>query len=196
MFKLNKKGEISITLIILVLTSMVFIAGYYNAVKINYAMDEIQSNLDIVGVSTLEKLTNFNILKDEIYGIDKQNKIDYYGANQVLKNYKDIIKTSYKNELNFDSSVIRSYSIVSQDIYFERSTWGTGNSRDQKPQIVLETVMKFIIKISRGHDYTSRLIRNFYSSKSNKNLQVLSVGSLSDGRTELVVRSAVRSIYN
>ena len=41
MFKLNKKGEISITLIILVLTSMVFIAGYYNAVKINYAMDEI-----------------------------------------------------------------------------------------------------------------------------------------------------------
>jgi len=113
-----------------------------------------------------------------------------------LKNYKDIIKTSYKNELNFDSSVIRSYSIVSQDIYFERSTWGTGNSGDQKPQIVLETVMKFIIKISRGHDYTSRLIRNFYSSKSNKNLQVLSVGSLSDGRTELVVRSAVRSIYN
>jgi len=191
----ERKGDISITLVILVLISLTFITGYYNAVKIEYSMDEIQSDLDIVGVATLEQIIDYKILKDEIYGLDSKNKVEYNGANLVLQNYKDQIKTEYRSLVSFNTDIVPRYSIVSQDVYFERSTWGTGNSGNSLPQIVIETVMRLQINISEGHDYTRVLERSFYSSKSNKNLQVLSVGKGNDGKTEIVIRSTVRSLY-
>lgn len=191
---LNNKGEISILLVILVLVSLFFATAYFNAIKIGYAMDEIQSNLDIAGVATLEKAINYEILKDEIYGLDKYNRIHYNGAEILLDNYENQITGEYSELLSFNRRIIRSYRINSQDVYFERSSWGTG-SLGTTPQIVIETIMTFELSISRGHDYQNVLSKVFYSSKKNSSIEVLSIGSTSDGTTELVIRSTVKSIY-
>lgn len=192
---LNNKGEISITLVILTLICMYFITGYYNAVKIGYSMDEIQSSLDIVGVATLEQIIDYEILKDEIYGLDNNNKMDYSGANLILNNYKDQIKSNYRSLISFNENIVPHYSIVSQEVYFERSKWGTGSSAEYKPQIVIETMVKLQINISPGHDNSESYIKNYYSSKENKNLSVLAVNSTKDGKTEIVIRSTVRNLY-
>lgn len=190
----NQRGKISILLILLVLISLFFITGYYHAVRIGYAMDEIQSSLDIAGIATLNQVVNHQILKDELYGLDNQNKIQYNGASAVLGNYANQIKTEYRSLISFNEDLVPSHEILEQDVYFERSSWGTG-SGGTIPQIVIETVVRVRLNISRGHDYQQSLLKRYYSAKRDGTIHVLSVGSTTDGRTELVLRSTVKSLY-
>lgn len=190
----ENRGEISILLILMVLVCLYFITAYFNAVKISYAMDEIQSALDIAGVATLERAINDQILKDEIYGLDRHNSIHRSGANAILNDYAAQLKHDYRNLVSFNRALIPSFEIMTQDIYFEFSSWGSGHI-GATPQIVIETVMRLRLNISRGHDYQNLLFSSFYSSKRNANIDILTIGSTVDGLTELVIRSTVKSIY-
>jgi len=192
----NRRGEISILLVIMVLISLVFIAGYFNMVKKSYAIDEIQSSLDIAGVASLERVVDHEFLKDEILAIDKNNKIDIVASTQNLSDYENQIKSEYRKLVSFNEDIIPTFNIVNQKVYFEQSSWGIGGTTAQKPQIVMETVMNIKLEISRGHDYSRILDAKFYSSKQNKSFDIISIGSSADGLTELTIRSTVRSVYN
>lgn len=190
----TKRGEISITLIILVMVSLFFTSAYYSAIRVSYALDEIQSSLDIAGIATLKQAVNIRLLKDELYGLDLNNKMSHTGANAVLSNFASQIRSQYRGLITFNPDIITRFEILTQDVYFERSSWGTG-SIGTRPQIVLETVMRITLNINRGHDYQRSLQSIFFSSKRGGNIQILSVGSTTDGRTELVIRSTVKSLY-
>ena len=188
----KNKGETSILLVIIIIITLIWISGYYKMVKEEFAMDEIQSILDITGITTLEKVIDHQLLKDELFGLDANNKMDISGANQVLSDYEDQIKREYRKSLKFNKKLIPSYTINVQDVYFENSNWG---KEGVSPQIVLETVMTLELNIGSGHDFLRENNRDFYSGKKNDVMKIESIGSTTDGKTEIIIRSTVRSVY-
>lgn len=191
----SKKGEISILMVIMVFIALLFTSGYYNMVKKNFALSEIQSMLDVAGVATLENLINYGYLKDEIVAIDEHNKIDSRSGEEFFKDYEKQIKSEYIGLLNFNPQTVDSYTIEKQKAYFEVSSWGTGPGAKTVPQVVIETVISVRMDITAGTDYSKPFDASFYSSKEGETFSVYANGTTQDGLTELVIHSVVKTVY-
>lgn len=98
----SKKGDISILLVIMVFITLLFTSGYYNLVKKNYALSEIQSMLDVAGTAVLEEVINYGFLRDEIVAIDENNQIDSKSSTKKLQDYEKQILSEYINLLDFN----------------------------------------------------------------------------------------------
>jgi len=191
----SRRGDVSILLVIMVFITLLFTSGYYNLVKKNYALSELQSMLDVAGVAVLEKVVNYGYLRDEIIAIDEHNQIDTETSTKLLKDYEKQIRSEYINLLDFNPDTIDSYTIEKQRAYFELSSWGTGKDMKTVPQIVVETVISVRMDVTVGTDYSKPFDASFYSSKEGSNFSVYSNGTTNDGLTELVIFSVVKSVY-
>lgn len=188
----NKKGEVSILFVILAITLVIYITGNLKLFEEQYAIDEIQSIMDTTGVSTLEKVIDFRILKDEMFGIDINNKMELNEANKILNNYEEQIRREYRNKLKFNKNLIDSWEIKVQDIYFENSSWGKS---DVSPQIILETILTVKLKAGIGTDTIANKDNSFYSGKKGSSIEIMTAGVANDGLIELTLRSTVRTVY-
>ena len=192
----SKKGDISILLVIMVFITLLFTSGYYNLVKKNYALSEIQSMLDVAGTAVLEEVINYGFLRDEIVAIDENNQIDSKSSTKKLQDYEKQILSEYINLLVFNPNIVDSYTIEKPDAYFELSSCGTGKDYKEVPQIVVETVISVRMNVTAGVDYSKPFDASFYSSKKSSSFSVYSNGATQDGLTELVIYSVVKAVYS
>ena len=188
----EKKGEVSLLFVILAVTLVIYITGNLKLFEEQYAIDEIQSIMDTTGVSTLEKVIDFRILKDEMFGIDINNRMEIGEANKVLNDYEEQIRREYRSKLKFNEKLIDSCDIKLQDIYFENSSWG---KKETSPQIILETIVTVRLKAGIGTDTIGNKNNSFYSGKKGSSIEIMSSGVTDDGLIELTLRSTVRTVY-
>ncbi len=190
----EQNGEISILFVIISLVLVLYITSELKLFEEQNALDEVQSILDMTGVSTLERVIDIRLLKDELFGIDTNNQMGISDANKVLSGYEDQIKKEYKKSLKFNEKIIESYNIDVQDVYFENSTWG---KKGKSPQIILETIVTIKLKVGIGlTDQQTRQLDSFFSSKRGSSIEVVNYGTTEDGIVELTLRSTVRSVYS
>lgn len=199
----NKKGAYTILGVIFLFLICLTITSYIDMLKKNYILNEVQSIMDMSGVSSLESVVNDSEgnrdrLKEEILAVDKDDYIDTTNNNSRLKGYDDIIFNKYK-KLIYKSiktnNNIDSITIQKQDISFSNVRYGLGKTSKKRPQITLDTTARVIANVSPNFDTIEKITKKYWSARKGTEFQVVSKNATKDGKTELIVRSVSRLVY-
>lgn len=180
-FLKNKKGSFSILLVMLCFLGIVITTGLLDIIKTSMVLNEIQSIMDVSGVSSLKS------------GIDTQKiRLEIFDYDKVIteQNYRKMLYSSIKT-----GNTISEFQIDYIDIKEYKDNWGLGDSRKSRPQVILDNAIKLRLKSSSIFDNISAFQRTFYNSKSNGDFTITYNGQTKDGRTELIIRSVSRLVY-
>lgn len=196
----NKKGAYTLLAVIFLFLICLTITAYSDMLKKNYTLNEVQSIMDMSGVSALESLVkdNKDELKEEILAVSKDDYIDTTNNSKKLKNYETIVFSKYKGliaeSIKKNSNII-SIQVQNQDISFSNIKYGLGETNKARPQITLDTTAKVVINVSPNFDTLEKVTKKYWSARKNTEFQVVSVNATEDGKTELVIRSVSRLVY-
>lgn len=179
----SKKGVLTIKYVILIMIGIITIVGFFDFTVKSYVFREIQSILDISGVSALQAGVDTTKLRDEIFDVNES---------YVRKEYKRMIAKSINED-----EMITSFKMRDSDIDFHtyRSKWGVGVSNKTHYQAKLDSVARVRIKSSEIFDVHPYISKRYYNSFSNRYFTVQYNGTSENGETELLIRSVTRVVY-
>ncbi|HCL4480277.1 TPA: hypothetical protein N2D99_002365 [Clostridium botulinum] len=195
----EKKGSYSIISVIVVFIVVLAITAFADITSKAWTLNEVQSIMDISGVNALQSTIDTKILRDEIFGTDKDNGVDTTTGNVTLGDYKTKIVNKFIIEMNKyvkTNNNIVAFNVERADVDFTyNDTWGLGDSAKKRPQIVLDTVSTIRIKNSSKFDTLNGITKSIYSSRNNNTFTVTYAGTKEDGTIELIIRSVTRIVY-
>lgn len=178
----DKKGGFSIIYVIAIFVAMLIAIGFMDILSRSYHMDEIQSSMDIAGISALQTGVDETKLRVEVFEIDEH---------VVKSNYKKLIRNNLDN-----MGGIVSYKIYDPDVDFDpNSTYGLGSTSKGRPQAVLDSTVVIVVENSQMFDLIPGAYETFYDSKDGKYIDVKYNGTTEDGKVELIIRSVTRIVY-
>lgn len=181
----SKKGAMSLLFVILAFISVLVITGFIDMLGKAFAIDEIQSIMDVAGNSALQAGVDKTKLRLEIFEIDESF---------VKSSYLQQVRTTVDAGSN---RLIKNFSIGSGNINLKtiNGTWGLGQTSKSRPQAILDVVAKVQIASSSVFDNIASIQNLFYSSLSNSSFQITYNGVTQDGNIELIIRSVNRIVY-
>lgn len=197
----NKKGGFAIIGVIAIFIIVLTIAAYISILSKTFTLGEIQSIMDISGVSALEKVVREKELKEEIFAINDESKVDTVDKKAFkLEDCKAEITTVYDTLINKavnTNSNITYFKVNSHDVTFEYSGWGLGEnaSGKKRPQIILDTLATVKVKTSNAFNFNDSLERKFFNAKNNTSFTVNYQGKTENGESILLIRSVTRVVY-
>ena len=179
----EKKAGFSLLYVMLAFITILIITGLTDILHKTYVLNEIQSMMDVAGVSSLKVGVDEKKLRLEIFDI-KETYV------------KNTFKYQMTNLLN-NSQTVKSYKLSDDMIKLSviNSNWGLGGITKSRPQAVLDTVITLKIKSSYFFDLVPGISEKFYSSLNNNNFTVTLSGETNDGYDELIIRSVSRLVY-
>lgn len=200
----NKNGAYTLLAVIFLFLICLTITAYSDMLKKNYTLNEVQSIMDMSGVSSLEALVKDNKaeLKEEILAVSKDDYIDTDTSSsskgKKLKNYDTIVFNKYKSlisdSIKTNDNII-SIQVQSQDISFSNIKYGLGETTKARPQITLDTTARVVINVSPNFDTIEKVTKKYWSARKNTEFQIISTNATEDGKTELIIRSVSRLVY-
>lgn len=179
----EKKASFSLLYVILALIAVIMITGLMDVMHKAYVINEVQSIMDVAGVSSLRVGVDEKKLRLEIFDINET-----YVKNTFKYQVTGILK---------NSSNIKSYNLSDRNIKLNviDSTWGLGDSVKKRPQAILDAVITLEIKTSVFFDTVPGISEKFYRSLSGDNFIVTLNGKTGDGYSEVMIRSVSRLVY-
>lgn len=184
-FLKSKQGSMSLLFVILAFISILVITGFVDMVGKAFAIDEVQSIMDVAGNSALQAGVDKTKLRVEIFNIDES-----------------FVKSSYLQQVKIavnagSNRLIKNLDISPSNIKLKtiNGTWGLGQTSKSRPQAILDVVAKVQITSSSVFDNISSIQNLFYSSLSNSSFQISYNGITQDGNIELIIRSVNRIVY-
>lgn len=183
-FIVCKRGSMGILFVILSLIAVLVITGFIDILRMQTMFNEVQSVMDVAGASALQAGVDQEELKNENLVVDKSD---------VRVTYRELIA----NVIHTDVGTINEYSIYDNDIVIDvtNSNWGLGTSTKNRPQVILDVVMRVQIDKSVYFDTVNSITKTFYDSFSKEGFTVSYNGQTKDGNTELIIRSVTRIVY-
>ncbi|EEM24920.1 hypothetical protein bthur0002_55620 [Bacillus thuringiensis Bt407] len=154
--------------------------------------------MDTSGMNALQTTVDTNKLRDEIFSIDKENEIDTEINSVNLTDYERKISAKYKEEIRKHVKTnknIVALNVEQVKVDWGNDTWGLGETKKKRPQIVLDTVSKVRIKNSSYFDDLGGLSKDMYNARNGSNFTVTYNGQKEDGTVELIIRSVTRMVY-
>ncbi len=194
----NTKGVFSILIVITVFIVLLAITAFSDIASKSWAVNEIQSIMDTSGMNALQTTVDTNKLRDEIFSIDKENEIDTEINSVNLTDYERKISAKYKEEIRKHVKTnknIVALNVEQVKVDWGNDTWGLGETKKKRPQIVLDTVSKVRIKNSSYFDDLGGLSKDMYNARNGSNFTVTYNGQKEDGTVELIIRSVTRMVY-
>lgn len=187
----NKKGFNTIVYVVFLFIVLSVVVGYVNILSRTHILNEIQANMDNVGLAVLQSAFNSTALREEILEIDRVNY--GLGSNVYKTNYANLIKSDYERkmrELTSRNDYLLDYNIVFFDVYFK---YDRIPHLDNAPklQIVIDAVT--VVTISSN----SIMTKNNSTFNFTDTLGVSrSLSHTENGNVSVYhVRSVVRSFY-
>lgn len=195
--KKNKKGSLSIIGAILIFIGISIFAAYISIDKSTWVTNEIQSIMDISGVTALQDSINTDALRQQILQVNGAGNVNTntntISVNQTQLN--NIVKNNYIKELNnslkANGDMIDSVSIKRFKTSLEKTNWGI--NIEAKPQLTLDATVQVILNDS--YDFQDNYSIEGYDAKEGKDFSVSVTGHTNDGKVVLTVRSASRLIF-
>lgn len=180
--KLRKKtGSFSIMFVILSFIAVLIASGLVDIVGKSFALNEVQSIMDVAGVSSLQAGVDTTKLRVEEFYVDETYVKQAYRAQTG-----SLIKPG---------TYVKGFTIERMNFGYENSQWGLGVTSSDRPQAYLDVVAKLRIKSSTYFDTIPSISKRFYNSRGGNNFTVTYNGVTSDGNIELIVRSVSRIVY-
>lgn len=183
----NKKGSWSLTNVVLVLIFIITFIGVLEWGKLSVGLNEIQSIMDIEGVTAIR--TGVDV--EELRTADENPTTKFkFNKSEVITSYKGLIRKRFNS-----SKMISDYRFDTIKIEAFNENWGLGANSKARPQVVLDSTMVLTIPSSMVFDTIDFIQGAFYRSRSNSTFQIAATGNQKDGFTEVIVRSVSRLYY-
>lgn len=187
----EKKGGFSLLYVIVIFIAMLIAIGFLDILSRNFHMNELQSSMDIAGVSALQK------------GVDETKlHVGFRDENgQLLDNIIDVhaVESTYKQfvrDFLNDSNEIIDYRFVKTDVEFDpNSTYGLGQTSKGRPQALIDSTVVIVVDNSQMFDLVPGAYKTYYDSKDGTFFDVNFLGTTEDGKVELMIRSVSRIVY-
>jgi hypothetical protein len=177
----NKDGGFSILFVILIFIGIIVMVGFLDITVRSYTINELQSNMDVSGVSSLQSGIDKTKLRVEIFDVDKHI---------VEANYKKMISERLNEAEN-----IESFHFIKTDVETFNSDFGLGKSSKTRPQALLDSTIVIVVDNSQMFDLVPGSYKMYYDSKSSDYFEIQYNGKTDDGKVELIVRSVSRLVY-
>lgn len=203
----NKKGNISIVMVIAVVIATIVVTGLVDILNRTYTLKEVESIMDMCGVSTLESVVQDKQLKEEIFSYNDENEADINTQTKKTDNNTSIVSAKYKQLMNSaikTNSNLKKVNITNTNVEFiygkgktaNDGVFGLGKSKKARPQIVLFTTAEIYIKTSNSSFNIPEVVeKEFFNSRSNSKFKIRYKDKTADGYTVLTVRSETRVVY-
>ncbi|WCF11731.1 hypothetical protein NDS46_30775 (plasmid) [Paenibacillus thiaminolyticus] len=177
----NRKGNFSILFVTLVFVGVLVATAFLDILFSSWSMQEIQSTMDVAGVSALRTGVDETKLRLEIFEVDK---------NVVENSYKRMVSNFLDNS---EKIIDYRYTRTKVDSYVEN--WGLGVSSKARPQAIIDSSMVITVEGSSLFDMVPGAAKVFYDSRSGSNFEVKYVERTQDGDIQLAIRSVSRIVY-
>lgn len=198
----EKSGQISVIMVVFIMTLSYMLAGMTDMGTRHWGLKETQSKIDIAGMNALYSSINLESLRHEtleITGGGNGISSDGSGAGSIdPSQYEPVVKKAYTDELRAVKYGGKSPNISYVDVDFEYSNFGLGyktNSAKERPQVILESVVSYIVENSNLLDkYDKNLSKQISSSHANTDFTVTIKSTAEDGKAELLIHSITRLV--
>lgn len=180
-FLKNTKGNFSILFVILVMIAVLVVAAFLDIVSRSWTIQEVQSVMDVAGVSALRTGVDETKLRLEQFDVD---------ANVVESSYIRMITNQLEG-----SSKINDFRFIRTKVTKYNENWGMGQASKARPQAMIDSTVIITVEANPLFDLIPGTARWFYDSKSQTNFQVTYNGQTQDGEVELTIRSVSRIVY-
>lgn len=180
-FLRNTKGAFSILFVILIFIGVLIATAFMDMLVKSYTLQEVQSVMDVAGVSALQTGVDTRKLRVEIFDVDKH---------VVESNYKKLV-----SERMNESNKILSHKFVRTNVETFTETWGLGVTGKSRPQALIDSTMIIVIENSPMWDLIPGANETFYNSRDGEYFDVTYLGKTKDGKVELSIRSVSRIVY-
>ena len=199
----QKKGNLSILGIFLVLIVITVIAGTININNASWIVNEVQSIMDISATNALQNSLDTKALRDEIISVLGSDSSVENDGKVVVEQDKvnKIVKDKYIQEINRaikTNDLIKSFKIVRFNSELEYSSWGLNygtNTNKRRPQLSIDSVIQITLKYNEKYDGLNTKNLNVYDAKSGGNFTINVAGKTNDGEIILTVRNLSRLVY-
>jgi len=180
-FLRNTKGAFSILFVILIFIGVMIATAFMDMLVKSYTLQEVQSVMDVAGVSALQTGVDSRKLRVEIFDVDK---------NVVESNYKRLV-----SERMNESQKIINYRFVRTTVETFNENWGLGITGKSRPQALIDSTMVIVVENSPMWDLIPGANETFYNSRDGEFFDVTYLGTTQDGQVELSIRSVSRIVY-
>lgn len=181
-FLRKKDGGFPIIFVILIFVGCMVAVGFTDLLVRNYTMDEVQSKMDVAGISSLQSGVNTEKLRVQEFVVDKA---------LVKNNYMTMMRQTMQN-----SDKIKDYKFYGEPkVDVINSKFGIGNSSQNRPQAIIDSTMIIVVDSSQVFDLIPGAYDRYYNSKDGQYFDVKYNGKNEDGKVELSVRSVSRLVY-
>lgn len=177
----KKEGASTILYVIIIFIAILIITAFTDMLIRSFTTSELQSSMDIAGVSSLQTGIDETKLRVEIFEVDSH-----------------VVEATYKNlvmkQLNA-SEKVKSYRFIRTDVENYNSNFGLGISKKNRPQALIDSTMIIVVESSQVFDFFPGAYKTYYDSKDSANFDISYLGKTEDGKVELSVRSVSRIVY-
>jgi hypothetical protein len=177
----KKEGTFAILYVILIFVGILVIVGFTDVLVRNYTIDEVQSNMDVSGVSALQAGVDKTKLRVGKFEVDDH---------AVISKYKQMMQNQLKN-----ADKIKSFTFVRTKVELYNSDFGLGNTNRKRPQALIDSTMVIVVDSSQMFDLIPGAYQSYYNSFDDSTLDVNYLGKNDDGKVELSIRSVSRIVY-
>lgn len=178
----NKKGNFSILFVTLVLISVLVVTAFVDILKESWSIQEVQSIMDVAGVSALRTGVDETKLRVEIFKVD---------TNLVESKFNQMVS----NELEGSEKIVDYRFVRTKVKQYAPENWGLGQTSKARPQAMIDSTMVITVEASPTFDMIPGTAKVFYDSKSQSDFEVTYNGRTQDGKIELTIRSVSRIVY-
>ena len=165
----GKKGAFSILYLIITFIAIILAVGFSDMLVRSYTIEEVQSNMDIAGVSSLQTGIDNTKLRVQQFDVNK---------NVVESNYKKLV-----SERLDDSTQIDSFKFVRTEVKVFNGKFGLGQTTKQRPQALIDSTMVIVVNNSQMFDLIPGSYRSYYNSYDNSYFDVNYLGKNEDGNS-------------
>lgn len=204
--KKEKKGAVSILMVIFILTLAGAFALLIDMSSTMFGMKEIQSKIDMAGINALYDSIDLRYLRNEEMGVVSNGGVISSSGNMTAEvisgNYKSIIENKYRDELNSIKYPGTNPKVRKANVTFEHSNFGLGynsavnsSGATLRPQIILESIVSYDVPASTLVDEkTKSVTKKVKSVHTGTDFTVTTTDSGVDGKKTVLVHSITRMV--
>lgn len=168
-------------MVIITFIGIILAIGFTDILMRSFTIQEVQSTMDVAGVSALQIGVDQTKLRVEIFDVDEH---------VVESEYERMV-----SEILSQGDRIQSFHFIRTDVEQFTSNFGIGGTGKSRPQARLDSQMVIVVDNSQLFDLIPGAYKTFYDSKDGEYFDVNFNGITEDGNVELIVRSVSRVVY-
>lgn len=177
----KKEGAMTLLYVFLIFIALLVVIGFYDILIRSYTIDEIQSNMDMAGVSALQTSVDETHLRVGEFVIDEHVA-------------KGTFRATLTNTMNGADKIL-SYRFINSEVELYKDTFGLGQTSKSREQALIDSTIVIVVESSQIFDVVPGAYDTYYNSRDNAYFDVTYLGKTDDGKVELSVRSVSRVVY-